>query len=314
MKKWTDEELKILEDGYKQRKNLSDIANQLGRNYGTVASKASMIGLTKKYPRLENLIGQQFGRLTVICQLPHKTKKNGIKVGMWGCKCSCGNPNLIEVQDDNLKSGDTISCGCYKSEIISKRRHILNIYEDNDSYMIGYTFKHEPFYFDKEDFDIIKDYVWYKNDQGYIMTNIMNEDGSYRRVRFHRLVMEKYYDIKDLDIDHIGGINTRNDNRKKNLRVVDHSENMANVPLKTNNTSGVTGVYWVKNIGLWNAKISFHNINYDLGYFSDFDKAVAARKAAEEKYFKEYSYDNSMKIYNDNSLLNYEHKDEYDNG
>ena len=32
-----------------------------------------------------------------------------------------------------------------------------------------------------------------------------------------------------------------------------------------------------------------------LGYFTDFDEAVKVRKKAEEKYFGEYSYDNSMK-------------------
>ncbi len=32
-----------------------------------------------------------------------------------------------------------------------------------------------------------------------------------------------------------------------------------------------------------------------LGYFNDFDDAVKARKNAEEKYFGEYSYDNSIK-------------------
>lgn len=32
-----------------------------------------------------------------------------------------------------------------------------------------------------------------------------------------------------------------------------------------------------------------------LGYFSNFEEAVRARKEAEEVYFGEYSYDNSMK-------------------
>lgn len=34
-----------------------------------------------------------------------------------------------------------------------------------------------------------------------------------------------------------------------------------------------------------------------LGRFENFDDAVNARKEAENKYFGEYSYDNSQKLY-----------------
>ena len=37
-----------------------------------------------------------------------------------------------------------------------------------------------------------------------------------------------------------------------------------------------------------------NGISHYLGAFDIFEEAVAARKAAEEKYFGEYSYDNSM--------------------
>lgn len=44
----------------------------------------------------------------------------------------------------------------------------------------------------------------------------------------------------------------------------------------------------------WAAEIVKNGVRHYLGYFKNFDDAVAARKAAEEKYFGEYSYDNSM--------------------
>ena len=52
-----------------------------------------------------------------------------------------------------------------------------------------------------------------------------------------------------------------------------------------NNKSGVTGVAWDKRVGKWSANIIFRKKHIFLGYFADFNAAVAARKAAEEKYF-----------------------------
>ena len=46
---------------------------------------------------------------------------------------------------------------------------------------------------------------------------------------------------------------------------------------------------------LWVAYISINYKQITLGYFHDFNDAVKARKQAEEKYFGEYSYDNSIK-------------------
>ena len=61
-----------------------------------------------------------------------------------------------------------------------------------------------------------------------------------------------------------------------------------------NNTSGASGVKWNKLIGKWTADITINNERIYLGYFENFDDAVQVRKQAEEKYFGEYSYDNSQ--------------------
>ena len=54
-----------------------------------------------------DLTGQQFGRLTVIRKTGEKSKKNSY---IWECLCECGNTVYIPTQ--NLKSGETQSCGC----------------------------------------------------------------------------------------------------------------------------------------------------------------------------------------------------------
>ena len=64
------------------------------------------------------LIGQRFGRLTVIKRTDNKTKNN--KCYYWLCQCDCG--NLKEVPSEYLYSGHTQSCGCLKLD-----SHLIDI-------------------------------------------------------------------------------------------------------------------------------------------------------------------------------------------
>ena len=98
-------------------------------------------------------------------------------------------------------------------------------------------------------------------------------------------------DIK-YDVDHIN--HDLLDNRKSNLRVTTKSQNQMNNKLAKNNTSGVTGVSYCKESGKWVSYIHLYNKRITLGYFIDFDDAVKARLNAEDEYFKEYSYKNSI--------------------
>lgn len=83
-------------------------------------------------------------------------------------------------------------------------------------------------------------------------------------------------------IDHINGV--RDDNRMCNLRVVDSAENSKNQGRYKNNKSGVTGVLWHKSMAKWRSQIRINGREIHLGYFTDFDAAVAARKAADVKF------------------------------
>lgn len=83
-------------------------------------------------------------------------------------------------------------------------------------------------------------------------------------------------------IDHIDG-NPLN-NRPENLRDVDFSVNMKNLPTPKNNNSGVCGVQWHKKSGKWMARIRCDGVVHYLGIYSTLDEASAARKEAEVKY------------------------------
>lgn len=69
-----------------------------------------------------------------------------------------------------------------------------------------------------------------------------------------------------------------------------------NRKVSSNNTSGTTGVAFDKRKNKWIAYIGYNKNHKNLGTFVNKEDAIMARKIAEELYFKEYSYDNSIKL------------------
>ena len=76
--------------------------------------KTSSCGCLKA-ERLINLVGQKFGRLTVLSRVENNTQG----ATRWLCKCECGNTSFPT--SISLRFGGTISCGCYNREISSNR-------------------------------------------------------------------------------------------------------------------------------------------------------------------------------------------------
>ena len=69
---------------------------------------------------IDSLVGQTFGKLTVIEELD----KN--KGGKTLCKCLCECGNEIEVLSNSLRTNHTISCGCVKSQTPYEIKKYLN--------------------------------------------------------------------------------------------------------------------------------------------------------------------------------------------
>ena len=68
--------------------------------------------------RVKDLVGQKFGRLTVIEQRGFtEPNKYGRRHAIWYCKCDCG--NYVERTTDVLKRGKS-SCGCRQKEILEE--------------------------------------------------------------------------------------------------------------------------------------------------------------------------------------------------
>ena len=164
-----------------------------------------------------------------------------------------------------------------------------NKYDLSGEYGIGYASNNNTvFYFDIEDYDKIKNYKW--RDSGeYMETRDLRN--SFKSIFFMQDIILKHNE--NLTIDHIS--HNTYDNRKQNLRIGTKADNTANRGLMKNNTSGCTGVYWCNNVGKWRVDISRNKKRYTLGFFEDFNEAVRVRKKAEEEYFGEWSYANSIK-------------------
>ncbi|WP_052469430.1 HNH endonuclease [Pseudomonas massiliensis] len=93
----------------------------------------------------------------------------------------------------------------------------------------------------------------------------------------HRLIWEMHYGtLGDREIDHVNGIGT--DNRLANLRIATRSENLCNTRLRSDNTSGVKGLYRLRT-GKWRAEIYLHGKRITFGPFETVEAGKSALAA-----------------------------------
>ena len=106
--------------------------------------------------KFKDLTGQRFGMLTVIGRAPNHC-------GL----CDCGNETVVV--GCNLVRGHNKSCGCNKLKAISEKLKKYNSYDLSGYYGVGYCSDGTQFYFDKEDYELIKNYCWCNNGKGYLV-------------------------------------------------------------------------------------------------------------------------------------------------
>jgi hypothetical protein len=218
---------------------------------------------------------KKYGKLTTLYKNGRSKNRNII----WHCRCDCGKE--LDVPSGSLTTGNTRSCGCLLKETARKngiKSRKLNKYDLSGDYGIGYTTNGEPFYFDKEDYELIKNYTWSYNPEKYVQSSPFG-----KILKMHILIMSP---PKGKVVDHINHITF--DNRKVNLRVCERYQNSINTLTYKNNTSGRKGVYWDKARNKWMVCITANKKTYNLGRYDDFDEAVRVREEAEEKYHKEF--------------------------
>ena len=239
----------------------------------------------------KDLTGKIFGQLKVLKQAEDYISPQGVHYAQWLCECNCKDHKQIIVLGANLKKKNgTRSCGCLQREVIATIKKDYNEYDmDSYEYGVGYTKKGEPFWFDKEDKKKIENYCWYYSKAGYV---VAREIGVSKLVYLHVLVMN--VTDAELEVDHKKhppGNAHKIDNRKSNLEIVTHIDNMKNQGLKSNNKSGITGVHWDEKRKKWVSQIMVQGKPIHLGRYNTKDNAIKARKEAEIKYFGNRRYD-----------------------
>lgn len=238
----------------------------------------------------EDLTGKTFGKLTVIRQVEDYVKPNGKHEAQWLCKCSCKEQSEVIVLGQNLKKKNgTCSCGCIKKELLSQfakqqrksNIYTLNLEDEHGLYGIGYCSNtNNEFYFDMEDYDKVKNYCWYEHiDKSYHRLLARDCDAD--------TVVKMSFVLGFFNHDHVD----RNplNNRKYNLRPATVMENAQNRSLRTDNTSGIVGVYFNQNANKWQSYIMVDKKQIYLGLHDDKEDAIIARLKAEKEYFGEFA-------------------------
>lgn len=221
--------------------------------------------------------------LTVIKQVEDYIKPSGKREARWLCRCDCGCDPFVVI-GYNLKTGNTKSCVKCGIKRMAEAQKKTNIYDISGEYGVGFAINtNNEFYFDLEDFDLIKDYCWYENvhKDGYHSLEARDWKNDNKLIRMCWLFGCKGYDHED-----------RNplNNRRNNLRPASTIENARNHNISKRNTSGVIGVGYYSPGDKWRAYISGPNGEYiSLGYYIDKNDAVKARLKAEKEMYKEFS-------------------------
>jgi len=141
---------------------------------------------------------------------------------------------------------------------------------------------------DDKDFKTMNEVKWYlysnkKHDCMYAMREVSLK-GKKTNIWMHRLILGA---PRNKSVDHINGNGL--DNRRKNLRLATHSQNMKNRKINKNNTSGYKGVCWNVAAKAW---VVYIGVNGEKKYEGMFDSKLKAHQAyvtACQKYHGTYA-------------------------
>ena len=139
---------------------------------------------------------------------------------------------------------------------------------------------------DIEDAERVIAHTWSANNQYGRYYAVSQIDGIY--VYLHRLILNA---PSMMEVDHIDGNGL--DNRKVNLRLATHAQNLMNQPKFSGvYTSMYKGVTWNKATNKWRAQIRANDKNRYLGTFQSEEEAALAYDNAAREVFGEFANTN----------------------
>lgn len=230
-------------------------------------------------PTIKNLMGQVFGKLTVIDgpdSRPYGDKK-ATRV-YWKAECSCGLTEPKWYSRSSLLNSIHKSCGCIKVDNFYEV-----IYDPDGSYILVELTRNQWGTCDVNDwFNTLINYkwsAWYCKESStyYCKTN--------HDIKMHRLVLG--ITDRNVHVDH----KNRNplENRRFNLRVAIGAQNAQNSGYRKHNTSGYIGISFKKENKKWSASINYEGKQIHIGYSKDAKELAAKRDLAALYLHKEFA-------------------------
>ena len=202
-----------------------------------------------------DLTGQRFGHLVVIA--PAETRGGR---AYWHCRCDCGRE--VDVRTENLRSGNSTSCGCCKGS------HV-------DTSPIGKTY-------------------------GYLtIEGIAEPDAAGRGRYICRCVCGNTVQVYLANLVHGRTVScgcrreaaTREGREKTRRDAAEYGTNPGRIrsrqPTKAS-TTGVRGVCYLKSKEVYRASITFQGQKYHLLESHSLEECKKARKEAEEHIFDDF--------------------------
>ena len=141
--------------------------------------------------RVGSLVGQKFGKLTVIYENGFITHASGKRSRIYYCECECGNI-VPSAQHQYLAYGDLTSCGCIRSKGEYQIEQLLK--EHNIEYIREYSFSDLV-----DDLPLRFDFAIFKNNQLFCLIEFQGEqhynpsNGFYNEIIIEHDKMKREY-------------------------------------------------------------------------------------------------------------------------
>ena len=220
----------------------------------------------KRNSQIDDLTGRVYGQLTVLGFAGWSNPPSGSRHTKWNCKCSCGN-EIVAYGTNLKKENHTTSCGCVHKQRTSEARKTHGL-TNSPTYSSWLSMK------ERCTCVTSKTYPEYGGSGVVICARWLES--------FENFLEDMGERPEGTSINRIGSVPLYS---KETCEWANRSIQGYDQKMKNTNTSGKTGVCWVKRSGKWSAQITKDYQLHHLGFFDNKEDAIEARKAAELKYF-----------------------------